>query len=266
MIRQVYSFNKSVLTQDVILYAKNPRIDFKTCVDWKEKQVFLKTYFPVDIHAAEASYEIQFGCIKRPTHGNTEWDFARFEVPGHRWVDLSESGYGVALLNDCKYGYDVQENVLGLSLIKSAIRPDETADRKVHHFTYSLYPHGGTLKESDVQKEAVNLNMPVLTRLVKGSDAAVDEFASYSLVSCNSDHVLVDTVKQSEDGKAMVVRIYEYQNRKENDCTLTFYVPVSKVCECNLCEEEEVSADLKENTVNFTIGCFEVKTFKVYIG
>ena len=266
VIRQVYRFNKSLLTQDVILYAKNPRIDFKTCVDWKEKQVFLKTYFPVDVHAAEASYEIQFGSIKRPTHSNTEWDFARFEVPGHRWVDLSEGGYGVALLNDCKYGYDVQENVLGLSLIKSAIRPDETADRKIHHFTYSLYPHAGMLEESDVQKEAVNLNMPVLTGMVKGSDEAEDGFASYGLVSCSSGHVLIDTVKQSEDGKALTIRVYEYQNKKENGCTLVFHAPVSKACECNLCEEEETPVDLKENKVSFTISCFEVKTFKVYIG
>lgn len=266
VIRQVYRFNKSVLTQDMILYAKNSRIDFKTCVDWKEKQVFLKTYFPVDVHAAQASYEIQFGSVKRPTHSNTEWDFARFEVPGHRWVDLSEGGYGVALLNDCKYGYDVQENVLGLSLIKSAIRPDETADRKVHHFTYSLYPHGGTLEGSDVQKEAISLNMPVLTGAVKESAGAKEEFASYGFVSCNSSHVLVDTVKQSEDGKAVVVRIYEYQNRKENDCTLTFHAPVSRICECNLCEEEEMPADFNGHKVSFAIGGYEIKTFKIYMG
>ncbi len=265
MIRQIWEFNKSLLTQDMVVYAKEARIDFKTSVDWKEKQVFLKTYFPVDVHAKEASYEIQFGNVKRPTHSNTEWDFARFEVPGHKWVDLSESGYGVALLNDCKYGYDVQENVIGLSLIKSAIRPDETADRKVHHFTYSLYPHMGTLEESDVQKKAVFLNMPVLTKAVKGSAGAVNAFASYSLVSCDYGNIQIDTVKQSEDGKALIIRVYEYRNKKGQG-SLTVNAPVSSAFECNLCEEEDVPVSVENGRISFAIGCFEVKTFKLYIG
>ena len=265
VIRQIWEFNKSLLTQDMVVYAKEARIDFKTSVDWKEKQVFLKTYFPVDVHAKEASYEIQFGNVKRPTHSNTEWDFARFEVPGHKWVDLSESGYGVALLNDCKYGYDVQENVIGLSLIKSAIRPDETADRKVHHFTYSLYPHMGTLEESDVQKKAVFLNMPVLTKAVKGSAGAVNAFASYSLVSCDYGNIQIDTVKQSEDGKALIIRVYEYRNKKGQG-SLTVNAPVSSAFECNLCEEEDVPVSVENGRISFAIGCFEVKTFKLYIG
>lgn len=265
VLRQTWRFNNSVLTQDMIVYAKDARIDFKTVVDWKEKQVFLKTYFPVDIHAQEATYEIQFGNLKRPTHSNTEWDFARFEVPGHRWVDISESGYGVALLNDCKYGYDVQQNVLGLSLIKSAIRPDETADRTEHHFTYSLYPHSGTLEESDVQKKAVELNMPVLTATVSGSADAEKGFASYSFVSCDSAHVLIDTVKKSEDGKALIVRVYEYKNSKDEHCKLFLGSSIEKVTECNLCEEEEIPAVWEDNTISFSIGCYEVKTFKVYM-
>ena len=265
VLRQTWKFNHSILTQDMIVYAKESRIDFKTVVDWKEKQVFLKTYFPVDIHTQEATYEIQFGNLKRPTHSNTEWDFAKFEVPGHKWVDISESSYGVALLNDCKYGYDVQQNVLGLSLIKSAIRPDETADRTEHHFTYSLYPHTGTFEESDVQKKALALNMPVLTAVVSGSVQAKHDFALYSFVSCDSEHVLIDTVKQSEDGKALIVRVYEYKNSKDDTCRLTFGSSVAKVSECNLCEEDETAAVWKENTVSFAIGCYEVKTFKVYV-
>lgn len=118
----------------MILYADIRRIDFQTTVDWKEKQVFLKAYFPVAVHSDEVSYDIQFGSIRRPTHTNNEWDFARFEVPGHKWADLSEGGYGVALLNDCKYGWDIHGNVIGLSLIKSAVHPDETADRGRHVF------------------------------------------------------------------------------------------------------------------------------------
>lgn len=260
VIRSTWQFNKSVLTQDMIVYARDRRIDFVTTVDWKEEQVFLKAYFPVDIHAGEASYEIQYGSIRRPTHTNTEWDFARFEVPGHRWADLAEGNYGVAILNDCKYGYDIHGNVLGLSLIKSAVRPDETADRRVHHFTYSLYPHD---MSADVTKAAVSLNMPVLTQEVQAAAAAA-EFARSSFVRTDCGHVLLDTVKRSEDGLACVVRLYEYQNCRDSHVELFFDRNVKRVTETNLCEEEEVELASCGNSVTFDIGCFEIKTFKIY--
>lgn len=263
VIRQTWRFNRSILTQDMIVYAKERQIDFQTCVDWKEKQVFLKAYFPVDVHAQEATYEIQFGSVKRPTHTNTEWDFAKFEVCGHKWADLSEGGYGVALLNDCKYGYDVQGSVIGLSLLKSAVRPDETADRKVHRFCYSLYPHRGTLEASDVQKKAVNLNMPVHTKTIAGCGNG-EAFAAYSMFSVDCGHVLLDTVKRSEDGQALVVRLYEYLNEKQSDVRLRFYMPVERVCECDLCEENEQEILTDGGSVSFEIGCFEIKTFKIY--
>lgn len=263
VLRQIWSFNHSRVTQDMILYADSRRIDFKTTVDWREKQVFLKTYFPVAVHNDEASYDIQFGSIKRPTHTNHEWDFARFEVPGHKWADLSEGGYGVALLNDCKYGWDIHENVIGLSLIKSAIRPDETADRGIHVFTYSLYPHKGTLSESDVEKAALNLNMPLFS-LEKEGEETGEDYANCSFVSTDSSHVMIDTVKQSEDGQAYTVRLYEYRNQSDQNVKLTFARPVKRIMETNLCEEEETLLNAKENEVSFCISGFEIKTFKVY--
>ena len=263
VIRSSWKFNRSVLTQDMIVYADDRRIDFVTTVDWKEKQVFLKAYFPVDVHAGEASYEIQFGNIRRPTHTNTEWDFARFEVPGHRWADLSQGDYGVAILNDCKYGYDVHENVLGLSLLKSAVRPDETADRKVHHFTYSLYPHRGTAETADVTKAAINLNMPVLTQCVP-ADGQGESFVRSSFVHTDCGHILLDTVKLAEDGKSCVVRLYEYKNCSDDKAGLFFDRTVKRVTETNLCEEEEMEMAVNGNGIAFAIGCYEIKTFKVY--
>lgn len=263
VIRSSWKFNRSVLTQDMIVYADDRRIDFVTTVDWKEKQVFLKTYFPVDVHAGEASYEIQFGNIRRPTHTNTEWDFARFEVPGHRWADLSQGDYGVAILNDCKYGYDVHENVLGLSLLKSAVRTDETADRKVHHFTYSLYPHRGTAETADVTKAAINLNMPVLTQCVPAAGQG-ESFVRSSFVHTDCGHILLDTVKLAEDGKSCVVRLYEYKNCSDDKAGLFFDRTVKRVTETNLCEEEEREIAVNGNGIAFAIGCYEIKTFKVY--
>lgn len=261
VLRQTWSFNRSEITQDLVLYRRSRRMDFVTTVDWKEEQVFLKTYFPVDIHAAEATYEIQFGSLKRPTHTNTEWDFARFEVPGHRYADLSQGDYGAAILNDCKYGWDIHENIMGLSLIKSAVRPDETADRKVHHMTYSFYPHKGTLADSDVLEQAVSLNLPLLTAQKAGEEGAA-EFDRFSLVETDCSHVLVDTVKRSEDGRSCVVRLYEHENSTGN-ATLRFPWPVKKVVETNLCEEGETPVSAEGNSVTVPMGCFEIKTLKI---
>lgn len=263
VLRQSWKFNNSVLKQDMVLYAKDRRIDFVTEVDWTEKQVFLKTYFPVDVHAKEATYEIQFGNLKRPTHTNTEWDFARFEVPGHKWADLSEHGYGVAIMNDCKYGYDIQENVLGLSLLKSAIRPDETADKKIHHFTYSIYPHTGSWEEAAVQQEAVALNQPLQAVVMPENQAGEKGASSYGVVSANSDHIQIDTIKPSEDGKAVIVRFFEYKNQKDT-VELQFNFAVSRICECNLCEEEELELPTTDNKVSVSFGHYEIKTLKIY--
>ena len=269
VLRQTWNFNRSVLTQDMILSARNRRIDFVTTIDWKEKQVFLKTYFPVNIHAEEAVYEIQFGNLKRPTHSNTEWDFAKFEVPGHKWADLSEGGYGAAIMNDCKYGYDIQENVIGLSLLKSAVRPDETADRKIHHFTYSFYPHAGSFEEAKVQQEAVALNQPLQatvlekTKSEKESGQEMNIPSAYGMVSTDCDHIQIDTIKPSEDGTALIVRFFEFGNKKE-DVSILFHFGVKAVCECNLCEEEEHPLDLTGMQVVVPVGNYEIKTLKVY--
>lgn len=263
ILHQVWKFNKSTITQDLILYEDSKRIDFDTTVDWNEKQVFLKVYFPVDVHSEFATYEIQFGNIKRATHTNTEWDFARFEVPAHRWADLSEGGYGVSLLNDCKYGWDIHENVIGLSLIKSAVRPDETADRGIHKFCYALYPHKGSFCESEVQKEAISLNLPMITAELSGKEEA-PVFSQYSFVSTDSSHVIIDTVKKAEDGKAFIVRLYEYKNMSDEKVTLSFAHPVKRVMETDLCEEGETRMDTKYNQICFRMGCYEIKTFKLY--
>jgi alpha-mannosidase len=136
------AFRQSRLTQRIVMHRASLRVDFETEVDWHETHLLLKAAFPVDIRAARADFDIQWGQIDRPTHRNTSWDAAQFEVPAQKWADLSEGNYGVALLNDCKYGYDVRGDVMRLSLIKSATMPDSGADQGHHRFTYSLLPHG----------------------------------------------------------------------------------------------------------------------------
>ena len=200
VIRFKWNYRNSTITQDMVLSAVTRRIDFRTTVDWHEKQQLLKVAFPVDIRSTEATYDIQFGNVKRPTHWNTSWDWARFETVGHQWADLSERGYGVSLLNDCKYGYDIKNNVLRLSLIKSAVHPDYMADQGRHEFTYSLLPHAADWYEGRTVQEAWHLNNPLTF------SAGKPEANELSFLKVDAPNVMIDAVKKSEDGNRVVAR------------------------------------------------------------
>jgi len=166
VIRQVRKYGNSTLTQEISVVEGSRRIDFKTTVDWQERNKMLRTNFPVAVHADRAKCEIQFGHIDRPTHGNTSWDWAQDEVCAQKWIDLSEPGYGVALLNDCKYGHRIKDGILDLNLLRSPSYPDPAADEGEHEFTYSLLPHSGDHVSGHVVQAAYELNVPL--RLVEG--------------------------------------------------------------------------------------------------
>ena len=136
-------------------------------IDWHESKKLLKAYFPVDIRADYATFDIQNGTIRRPTHANTSWDAAKHEVFGHKFCDISENRFGVALLNDSKYGYSVRECNLGLSLLKAPKFPDHEADMGHHSFVYSLLPHDKSLEESTVFEESHKLNTPIWVAIVE---------------------------------------------------------------------------------------------------
>lgn len=262
-LRLKWKFFDSIITQNLTIYRHSPRIDFKTEVDWQEKQTLLKVAFPVDIRSTKATYDIQFGNIERPTHWNTSWDYARFEAVGHKWVDLSEGNYGVALLNDCKYGHDVKDHVLRLTLIKSSVDPDETADRGKHAFTYSLLPHEGDWKDGDVVEEAYALNQPLLAQgTAENTSGTLTE--TFSFVETDSDHVMVETVKNAEIDDAVVVRLYEYKQCRNQQVNLTFSRSIKKAVECNLVEEGEEAVRFQDDKLTFGITPYEIKTFKVW--
>jgi alpha-mannosidase len=231
-------------------------------VDWHEQQTLLKTSFPVNVRTTRATYDIQFGCIERPTHWNTSWDYARFESVAHKWVDLSEGNYGVSLLNDCKYGHDVKGNTIRLTLIKSAVHPDETADQGLHTFTYALLPHSGDWRLGGVTRQAYELNYPVYAKRTHGSKEGKlpDDF---SFIELDAENVIVECVKKAEQGDAYILRVYESMQCR---CSagLTFGQPILRAAECNLMEEEEIPVEYEHNRLVFTIAPFEVKTFKVW--
>ena len=196
---------RTTISQRLCVYARTPRIDFVTDVDWQERQSLLKVAFPTTIRHRRATYEIQFGSIDRPTHRNTSWDAAAFEVPAQRWVDLSDASGGVALLADCKHGYSAFEHTLWLSLLKSALDPDPDADRGQHHFTYSLVPHAPGL--SEVRRAAYALTRPLLWRREPAHAGSLP--TQFSLAEVAHPGVLVETAKWAEDEDALILRLYE---------------------------------------------------------
>lgn len=167
VIHMEWKYMNSTICQDMLLYRDDRRIDFKTYVDYHERQQLLKAAFPVDIRSTYATYDIQYGNVRRPNHWNTSWDQARFETVAHRFADLSERNYGVSLLNDCKYGYDVKDNLMRISLVRSGLQPDHLQDQGEHYFTYSLLPHGGDFVEGKTVQSAYQLNNPA--KVVKGA-------------------------------------------------------------------------------------------------
>ncbi|AIQ37165.1 alpha-mannosidase [Paenibacillus sp. FSL H7-0716] len=254
-VRFKWNYMNSVIVQDMTVYDTNRRIDFATFIDWQERQQLLKTAFPVAVRATEATYDIQFGNVKRPTHWNTGWDMARFESVGHQWVDLSERSYGVSLLNDCKYGHDIKDNVIRLSLLKSAIHPDPNADQGEHHFTYSLLPHNGDWVEARTAEEAWMLNNPLFSYF--GSAANTGK----SLFHTQAKGVAVDTVKKAEDGKGVIIRLHEYAGSRSQVEVSSDYL-IKGWEECDLLERGQ-GGKQNSSTIAFRLNPYEIKTFIV---
>lgn len=248
----------TVIRQKVHFYAEDRRIDFDTYVDWKFSEHLLKVHFPVDVHTDEATFDIQFGNLKRKIHTNTSWDVAKFETCGHKWADLSEGDYGVSLMNDCKYGHSMKNNVMSLTLIKSGTEPNKTADQEEHFFTYSLYPHAGGWEDGNTVNEAMNLNVPAKVVLKK---ATKDRF---SYMSVNRENVVLETIKRAEDGDGIIVRLYEVENKRSH-VTLTTNDVIASAIETNMIEEAEGVQNLSvaDHELSFVIKPYEVKTFRL---
>src|SRR5207248_8963063 len=191
----------SGMRQVARLDAGSPRLEFHCEADWHDRHTLLKVLFPVTVRSADATYQMQFGHAERPTHYTTSHDEARFEVPGHRFADLSEHGFGVALLTDCKYGYSTSENRMRISLLRSPTYPDPDADQGAHRFAYAVMPHAGGWREAGVVAEAVRFETPI--RWAPGAAQP------RSLFDLDDPNLVLDTVKRAEDSDALVLRLYE---------------------------------------------------------
>ena len=250
-IHFTYNYNNSKIMQTLCLYNDKRRIDFKTIVDWKESQKILKTAFSVDIRGVFARYDVQEGNIVRPITRNTSWEAAKFEVVAHKWADLSETGYGVALLNDCKYGYDIKEDTMRLSLLKSATDPDYSADYGTHEFTYSLYPHKEEWYNARLEEEAFDLNSPVV--VLDGASALGNE----SLIGFDAENVVLDAFKKAENEEAYVLRFHEFTGRRGR-LTLTTGLKFDSWCEADLMENP--LGEWKQTAMEVEVKPYEIKT------
>lgn len=253
-------FLDSVIEQTIHLYNFSARIDFETYIDWKNDHILLKAAFPMDIHAEKATYEIQYGNVERPTHWNTSWDYARFEVCAHKWADISEADFGVSLMNDCKYGHDIKDSVMRLTLLKSATSPSPVADYGEHYMTYSIMPHSGDFRIGGTIEQAYSLNNPTHAVAVSGGVNILGNEMSY--VSVDKPNVVIESVKKAEDSSNLIVRVYECHN-KRSDVVMNLAGNITACCECNLLEEADIPIEFSGKQIEFSIKPFEIKTFKI---
>jgi alpha-mannosidase len=251
----------SEYTQRISLNRNSARIDFDTTITWMERHTMLKVAFPVDVLAPQATYEIQWGNVQRPTHRNTSWDWARFETCAHKWVDISEGNYGVSLLNDCKYGHDIRDNVMRTTLLRSPTLPDPMADFGEHQFKYSLYPHAGPWNE-ETQREGYLLNDPIMVYQNKEERRNSQISNLQSLVSCSSPNVIIETIKQAEDGNGVIVRLYESQ-RKRGPVQVQFGRGVEAAWVTNLLEENESSLSVEKDSILLALRPYQIVTLRV---
>ncbi|MCE0522948.1 MAG: alpha-mannosidase [Methylacidiphilales bacterium] len=247
---------KCSLTQRISLAAESPRLDFESRVNWHETDQFLKVEFPLALRSEFATYEIQFGHVRRPTHFNTTWDFARFEVSAHRWADLSEPNFGVALLNDSKYGYACHANVLRLSLLRAPKSPDAFADMGEHHVRYALFPHENGPQLGGVIPEAAAFNQPLR---VSSTPAAPQ---SKSFFRLDNPAVVLDTVKKAEDSGDLILRLYESHGAHQRT-TLTLSHSIEKAAQVDLLETEGKPLRAAKNKIRLSLRPFEVLTLKL---
>ncbi|ARN56681.1 alpha-mannosidase [Sedimentisphaera salicampi] len=260
VLEQNYVYNKSRILQKIILTQGSSRMDFETTVDWHEKHKMLRSEFPVDILAEQATCDIQFGSIKRPTHKNTSWDEAKFEICAHKYVDISQNERGVALLNDCKYGYRVFDNIIDINLLRSPDFPGKDADQGRHTFVYSLYPHKGDHIEGGVIRASYELNMPLTVKSLP--DKKQDLASSLSFLTVDNENIVIETVKKAQDSNDIIVRLYEATG---SNCrtVLSSDMPVKDAWLVDGLENDLQKIDVQASGIVLDVKPWEIKNIKL---
>lgn len=267
VFRSEWQVLNSTIRQELWLYADSPRIDFHTTVDWQDEHKLLKVAFPLAIRTRLATYDLPFGSIERPTHRNTSWDQAKYEVCGHKWADLSEGNYGVALLNDCKYGYDAHENVLRLSLLRSPTIPDPTSDIGHHEFSYALLPHAGNWRQAQVDRRAYEFNIPMIAHLLPATRSAANSFIpeSHSFLHYDYDGLIVEAFKQAEDKRGYILRSFDSHGNHQT-VNMELNVSINSFVETDMLENElPDKPELSTKPSAVVYSPYEIKTHRLVV-
>jgi alpha-mannosidase len=268
----------STIAQRYELRAGSPRVDVRCHMDWREERTLLRVLFATSVRAERATYDASLGFVARGTGRDTPHDRARFEVPAHRWMDLSARGAGLAILNDCKYGHSCHGHVMGLSLLRSARFPDPRADIGEHEFTYSLMAHDGDWRRAGVDVEAEALNDPMFavplpparigTREPLPADAWT-EWAPFAIEHDPRARIEVLAFKSGEDDESWVLRLGETRG-VSTPVTITWRLGVSGVDEVDLLERvgtlpasQRRGVSHSGRSTHLTIGPFQLVTLRL---
>ncbi|MGL6314189.1 alpha-mannosidase [Vibrio sp. WXL103] len=278
LMKQVYRLGKSLIKQDIVLTQGSARVDFVTDIDWREQDISLKANFPVTVQAREAQCNIQFGVLDRPTHSYDSFAAAKDEIPAHRWVDVTDGKHGVAVMADAKYGYRVKEQALEITLLRSQKKPgsefgntgdvDFTSrnfgDIGQHRFTYSILTHKGDYREGGVVQQGYSLRElaanPIAVQAPVTKNGLVTAFNS--IISCDNDGIVVETLKPAESGEGVIVRLFETFGRNAEG-TLSWQGLGSRVREVNLMEEAITEFEVAEGRKHITINPYEIITLHI---
>ena len=252
--------NKSLVKQNIIIYNELDRIDFDTFINWNEQEKLLKVGFDVDVKAQKFTRDIAYATIESSNYRHNPYDKAKFEVSAHNFIDMSEDSYGVSILNDCKYGYEVDKQRMIITLLKAPMNPDPKSDRGDHYFTYSIYPHAGNWKDAETLVRGLEMNNPAvaveLNADAKGEDAK-------SFISVDGRNVTLEAVKKCEDEDAYIVRFVEKAGSRTK-VSAKLFAEIKAVYECDLLERNDVAVDIANgDTLNFEINPFEIKCYKI---
>lgn len=252
---------KSKIEQNIIIYNDLDRIDFDTHISWHEDQKLLKVFFDVDLQTKNYTRDIAYATMECCSYRYNPYDKAKFEVNAHNWIDMSDEDYGVSLLNDCKYGHEVNEHKMILTLLKAPIKPDPKSDRGDHYFTYSLYPHAETWKKAKTLERGLEINHPLVPVDIKSEG---ELGADKSFITLASDSMTLEAVKKCEEEDAYIIRMVEKKG-KSVDASVKFFAPLTYAAECDLIERNDVPVEFDGDTISFHATPFEIKNYKVKI-
>jgi len=253
-------FPSSFFTQYISLYDGLPYVEVRNEVSWWENHKVLKVAFPVNVFSKTARYEIPYASIERPTGFETPFEKARYEVPAQRWADLSDGKYGVALINDCRHGYDTKGNVMRLTLLRAPSFPDPLADRGYHKFKYAVYPHTGDFTKGKVVRQGLEFNEPLTVIREEPHKGSLPK--THSFIQISPENVVLNALKKSEDDGDWILRIFETAGEAKN-VEVSFDRKISSVCEVNLIEDKICSIIPTTTKFSFEIKPFEIRSFKV---